>query len=335
MISEFREKMNYGKIFFILALSLFFSIGLFGQKPNWAQEKDYPNRPIRIVIPYAAGGVSDPPIRMTADYLNRELKVPIIVENKEGASGMIGANEVLKAKDDGYTLMGVTDSGLVLGPLASKDPPYDPLKAFVCICAYGWSPGGFAVHKSSPFKDLRDYIEAAKRNPGKITTAVPSLGNDNHLTFEEFRRNAAVDLKLVPYKGNGELYAALLGKHVDSTFNSYVSFAPYLKSGEVRVLGTTAKVPGSSLLSFDEAGYPRTAKPRYNGFFVSSKIPKPVLEKLVSVFKRTVTNPELVKKWETVYLYADYKSPDEFSEFIKSKVEVYKILLDELGMKKR
>ena len=335
MNQELGAKRKEQKVFLVLALISLLLVWLHGYGPALGQEKGYPDKPVKVVIPYEPGGVIDVAVRAMADFLNRELKVPIIIENKAGAGGMIGTNEVLRAKPDGYTLLAASDSVMIISPLESPNPLYDPFKDFLPICGYGGTPVAFGVHHSSPFKTLGDLVKAAKENPGKLTVALSPIGGENHLTFEIFRKEAGVNMKLVPTTGTGPGFAALLGKHVDMLVISYIAFVPHLRSGEVRLLAAGTSVPGSSVPSFAEAGYPKAASPRYDAFFASAKTPRPIYEKLVASFKRVVNNPELGKRWENIGLFPIYKSPPEYTQFLKEKWATYSILVDELGLKKK
>jgi tripartite-type tricarboxylate transporter receptor subunit TctC len=335
MITELRNKMDGRKIFPVLGLSLFLLVWLSGHGPAWGQEEGYPNKPIKIVIPYEPGGLTDLAIRVMTDYLSQEFKVPMVIENRAGAGGMIGASAVLKAKPDGYTVLGTSDSSMTIGPLESPNPPYDSFKDFLPICAYGGTPVAFGVHKSSPYNTLADLVKAAKETPGKLTVALSPIGGENHLIFEIFKRDAGVNIKLVPTTGTGPGFAALLGKHVDMLVISYIAFLPYVKSGEVKLLAAGASIPGSSIPNFAEAGYPKASMPRFDGFYASAKTLKPIYEKLVLSFKNVANNPDLRRKLENIGLIPAYKSPAECTDSLKEKWATYSKLIDDLGLKQK
>ena len=333
MMPRFRKESNVRRIILVLTLSLFFLGWLYGHRPVWAQG-DYPSKPITIVQPHEPGGLTDLPVRAMVDDLAQELKVPMVLEYKSGAMSMLGISYVLKAKPDGYTLLAAGDSAMIIGVLQSPNPPFDPLKDFLPLGVYGTTVVSFGVHQSSPFKTLGEFVAEAKKNPGKLSLAITSLGNDNHFGFELFRKASGINVKMVPYKGPGEGVAAFLGRHVDMLVLSYVSFSPYVKSGEARLIAVGNPVPGSSIPSFADAGYPAEF-PRMNAFYISAKTPKPIYEKLVTSFKRVFTNPEVTKKLEAVGLIPGYRSPDEFAQFMKPKWDAYSILIEELGMRKK
>ncbi|OGP59474.1 MAG: hypothetical protein A2162_12670, partial [Deltaproteobacteria bacterium RBG_13_52_11b] len=293
-----------------------------------------PNKPITILQPHEPGGLTDLPVRAMADDLAKEFKVPMVLEYKSGAGSMLGISYVQKAKPDGYTLLAAGDSAMIIGPLLSPNPPFDPFKDFKSIGIYGNTVVSFGVHKDSPIKSLKEFVAEAKKNPGKLSVAVTSLGNDNHFAFELFRKNSGINVKMIPYKGPGEGVAAFLGRHVDMLVLSYVSFSPYVKSGEARLLAVGNPVPGSGIPSFADEGFPPEF-PRVSAFYVVSSTPKPIYDKLVTTFKRAVTDPEVMKKFEKVGLIPGYRSPDEFAQFMKPKWDAYKSLITELGLKKK
>jgi len=279
-MSKSRKKTKCFKKTCVLALGLFFLLLINGYHPAWSAETEYPYKPIKIIIPFEPGAIIDVAVRVMTEYLTRELKVPMVIENRGGAGGILGANEVLRAKPDGYTLLACGDAALTIAPLTSPNPPFDPFRDFLPICGCGGAPSAFGVYKSSPMKTLADLVKEAKENPGKVTAAITTYGGETHLDFERFRKAAGVNMKLVPYKGTGEGVSALMGRHIDMLLLSYTAFLPYLKSGEVRLLAIGETVPGSSTQTFDQAGYPGTTFPRVNGFYVTAKTPLPIYENL-------------------------------------------------------
>ncbi len=337
MDSKFRKKMNDHKLFPILALGSFFLIWLYGHNLLWAAEKEYPNHPIKMIVPYTPGGIVDQGSRITADYLAQELKVPVIIENKPGASGMLGSAAVLKAKPDGYTLLAAGDTPLVSGPLQSPNPPFNPFKDFLAICMLGSAPGAFAVYSSSPYKTFTEFVKDAKENPGKLSCGMTQPGSTTHLTVELLRMYSGADIKVVPYKGPPEAMAALLGKHIDMACMTYVGLLPYAKSGEARIVAVTSSVSDTTIKTLAQLGFPQSTFLASDGilaFHVSPAIPKPIYEKLGLTFERLAKNPELAKKLDSVGITRNYKKPAELIEFMKEKWLVISDFLERLDMKK-
>jgi tripartite-type tricarboxylate transporter receptor subunit TctC len=337
MSSQIRKKMIYHKLFLVFALGSFFVIWLYGHSLIWAQEKVYPNQPIKVIVPMAPGGLIDLAARITADFVAQELKVPVIVENRAGAEGLLGGAMVLKAKPDGYTLLAGGDTTLASGPLQSPNPPFNPFRDFLAIGMLGSARGAYGVYSSSPFKTIEDFVKDAKKNPGNLSFGFPAVGSSNHLSVELFRKHSGADIKLVPYKGAPDAIAALLGKHIDMLALTYVAFLPYAKSGEARILAVSDSVPGTTFKTLQEAGFPQPGFRACDGFLafqVSVNTPKPIYEKLVLAFERVAKNPELAVKLDNVGLTRTYKNPTDFNVFLKEKWLVYSEILEPLGLKK-
>jgi len=301
----------------------------------WAQEKGYPSRSIEIILPSAPGGTSDICTRVIAQELGVEWKVPIVITNIAGAAGLMGASKVLKEKPDGYTLFSSSTSALTFAIIESPNPPFDPFKDFTPIGNYGVAPVIFGVHSSSPYKTLPDIIKYAKENPGKLTCGLSSVGRELHMNFELLKSAAAANIKLIPYKGTGDLVAALLGKHIDMLVLSYVAFLPYLKSGEGRAVAITQKIPGVAIPTTAEVGYPRVNISLKSGFYAPSKVPKDIYDKLLVTFNKMVNTPSVAKKLEDSGVVVQYKAPSEVTQEIKEEWDLVTKFAEELGLKKK
>ena len=326
-----KRVVNRFKVVSILFLCLLCLSWLHGYNLGWAQEKGYPTKPIKLLAPYAPGSHSDLASRMAVDYLSRELKVAVVVENKDGAGGLVGAGDVHRGKADGYTILGCGDAVMTIAPLLNPNPPFDPLKDFVPICSFGVTPFAFGVHKSSPFKDMAQFVQEAKARPGQLSVGVPNIRSINQLVWEVFRKEAGISAKLLPHKGTPDMVAALLGRHIDMGVLSYSAFMSYVKSGEVRLLATTFAVPGSTCQTVAQAGYPKTVSSQ-NLYLVPAKTPRPIYEKLVGAFERAAKTPELIKKLETIGLISKYEGPAEVTALIKRNLAANAALIKELGL---
>jgi len=300
----------------------------------WTEAQEYPSKPIEVVVPFDPGGVVDITSRIIADEMSRELKTPWVITNAPGAGSIVGAARVLKAKPDGYTLLSTT-TAMITSLLQSPNPPFDPNKDFTPIGCYGSSPMIFGVVQSSPFKTMEDVVTHARKNPAKLTCGVTSIGGENHLNFELFKKAAGVNIKIIPYKGSGEAVAALLGKHIDMMVLTYVSFLPYIKSGEARVLAITQKVPNSGLPTIAELGYPQVKIHMLLAFFASSRTPNAVFEKLNPLLEKIVKNPSVDKKLENSGVITQYIPAKDLADELKERWGVMANLLEELGLRKK
>ena len=316
-----------------MALFFFIMACFFGIRSAWAQGKGYPNKTIEVILPVAPGGSSDIATRIITEELSRQLKVPFVVTNLPGAAGLIGPSKVLKERPDGYILLSGGSSMMTFAIIQSPNPPYDPFKDFLPVCGYGSAPIIFGVQNASPFKTLEELIDYAKKNPGKLTCGISSMGRELHLAFELLRKAAGINIKIVPYKGTGEAVTALLGKHIDMMLLSYIGFLPYIKSGEARVLAITLKFPNSGIPTTAEIGYPQVNIRTQLGFYISAKTPKDIYEKVVSLFEGVVKDPNVAKKLENSGVVVQYKAPKEFTNELKEEWDVVSKLADDIGLK--
>jgi tripartite-type tricarboxylate transporter receptor subunit TctC len=300
-----------------------------------AQVKAYPNKTVEVILPVAPGGSSDISTRIITDELSRELKVPFVVTNLPGAAGLIGPAKVLKEKPDGYTWLSGGSSMMTFAIIQSPNPPYDPFKDFLPIGSPGSAPIIFGVQSGSPFKTLQELLDFAKKNPGKLSCGISSMGRELHLAFELLRKSAGVNIKIVPYKGTGEAVSALLGKHIDMMLLSYIGFLPYIKSGEARVLAITVKVPNSGIPTTAELGFPQVNIRTQLGFYCSAKVPRETYDRMVSLFQGVLKNPEVVKKLEASGVVVDYKNPEEFKKDLREEWDIVSKLAEDIGLKSK
>lgn len=337
MSARVSETPYYRARLLMFVLGSFFLVWLSGQSLTWAQEKGYPSQPIKLIVPNAPGGQADLIGRLAADYLAKELKVPALVENREGAGGMLGANMVLKAKPDGYTILVSGDTTMCAGILQNPNPTYNPFTDFSGICLLAVSPCAYGVYSSSPFKRLTDFVKAAKENPGKLTCGVTAIGSSTHLSLMLLLKYTGMNIKVIPYKGNPDAFAAILGKHVDMLTLTTPAFQPQVKAGEVRILAASNHIPGMSFNTLKEEGFSQSAFDAVDGFVsfeVSANTPKPTYDKLVAAFEYFAKNPEFTAKLNALGTAGTYKNPADYREFLKEKWRINSTLLEELGLKK-
>jgi len=196
----------------------------------YARAGDYPTHPIKMVVPYAAGGPTDLLGRLVADFLSKDLKQTVIVENKAGAQGAIGAEAVARAEPDGYTLFVSAASIIVLNPMLYKKLPYDPMKDFRMLALVTDLPVVMEVHPSVPAKTVAEFVAYAKQNPGKLNFGTINPGSAQHLSAELFRTLARIDVTMVPYKTTPELLTGLLRGDIDVAFEYDAGLRPALEA---------------------------------------------------------------------------------------------------------
>jgi tripartite-type tricarboxylate transporter receptor subunit TctC len=265
------------------ALLICFALVTLAVVPPRAKAADYPSRPIKLVVPYAAGGPTDVLGRLVADYLSRDLKQTVFVENKAGAQGAIGAEAVAHAEPDGYTLFFTAASIIVLNPLLYKKLPYDPDRDFRMLAVITDLPVVMEVHPSIPAKTVAEFVAYARQNPGRLNFGSAGTGGTIHLAGEMFKQMAGVEMTHVPYKGAGPALTDLLSGNIQLMFDTLGTALPPIKAGLLRPLGVSSAerikdLPDVPTLA--EAGYPDYRVSVWYGVAASASIPDEAVQKI-------------------------------------------------------
>lgn len=258
-----------------------------------ARAADYPARPIKLVVPYAAGGPTDVLGRVVGEYLGRDLKQVVVVENKAGAQGAIGAEAVARSDPDGYTLFVTAASIFVLNPLLYKKLPYDPARDFRLLSVITDSPMIMEVNPSVPAKTVAEFVAYAKKNPGKLNFGSAGTGGTVHLAGEMFKQMAGVEMTHVPYKGAGPALQDLLSGNIQLMFDTLGTALPPVKSGMLRALGvsSTARIADlPDLPTIAESGYPDYAVSVWYGIAAPSKVPDEIAGKIKASLDRALND---------------------------------------------
>lgn len=338
MISKLgSKKMGHHIIVSVLGLTVFFHIWLHAANSFGAQDDDaYPNRAITMVVPFGPGGAADLASRVIATGLSRELKVPVTIENKAGAQGMLGPAAVLKARPDGYTILSTSDASMIAAPLTAPNVPYDSAKDFLAVGSYGSFGFAYTVKASSPWKTFEDMIKAAKENPGKLSCGFTNPTSPGGFSTALLKKEAGIDFKIILGKETGAVVAMLLGGHIDMLCMGSTAMLPYVKSGEMRFLTVSDQVPGYSFRTIGEAGYPKnmSVSTTFLAVHVSAKTSKASYKKLISALERITKQPETVKAMHNVGMELSYKNPAEYTDLLKAKWDVTAELVKELNLKR-
>jgi len=260
--------------------------------PN-ARAVDYPVRPIKLVVPYAAGGPTDVLGRLVADFLGRDLKQTVIVENKPGAQGAIGAEAVARAEPDGYTLFVAAASIIVLNPMLYKKLSYDPAKDLRMLALVTDLPVVMEVHPSIPAKTVAEFVAYAKQNPGKLNFGSAGTGGTIHLAGEMFKQMAGIEMTHVPYKGAGPALTDLLSGNIQVMFDSLSTALPPVRSGLLRPLGVSSARRSPDLPdvpTIAESGYPDYTVSVWYGIAAPSKLPDDIAQKIGASLDRALND---------------------------------------------
>jgi tripartite-type tricarboxylate transporter receptor subunit TctC len=300
---------------------------------------DYPERSIRLVVPFATGGTSEIIARSVASSLTNSLGQSVYVENKPGGAGNIAMDEVKRAKPDGYTLMLGHVGTLAVNPaLFGKKLPYDPNTDFAPVTLIAKVPNVIAVSEKSPNKTLADFVADAKKNPGKINYGSAGNGSAGHLAMEYFSAEAGIDLVHVPYKGSGPMLTDLIAGQIQATFNGLPSLIGQIKGNTLRPLAVGSAERSKTLPNvptISESGYKGFETSQWYGIIVPAGTPQPIIDRLQKDIAKGLKSKEDSKRMleDGAVLVGD--TPAQFGAFIKSEqarwakvVEKAKITID-------
>lgn len=296
----------------------------------------YPNKPVRIIVPYPAGGTTDIIARIAANQLTERLKQSFIVENKAGASGAIGSQAVAQAAPDGYTLVMATASSHGINSALQKSLPYDAVKDFAPITVVANTPNIIVANPSVPVKSLQELIALAKAQPGKINFGSTSAGGSPHMSAELLKMMAGIDMTHVPYKGAAPMLTDLIGGQVQIGFDNLPSTIGFVKSGKVRPLAvTTAKRwPGApDIPTVAESGVPGYEVSGWFGLLAPAGTPKDVLNKIQSTIADAVKSLEVAKQLNDLGAEPVANKPEVFAQEIKDDVEKWRKVVKTTGVK--
>ena len=289
-----------------------------------AAQTAYPSKPIRIILPFPAGGSTDPLARLIAQKLGESWSQTVIVDNKPGAATVIGTQDLLKAPADGHTLL-YTASTHVLNALLMQSLPYDSFKDFQPVAHIVRSEFVLVVHPSVPANNLQEFIALAKARPGAINYATSGNGNPNHLAGEYFAQTAGVKLTNVPYKGGGPAINDLLGGQVQAMFSVPTAVTGHVKAGKLKALAYTGStpLPGLTVPGFEQAGLRGFEINSWNGIFVAAGTPRPIVDKLSAEIGRILALPDVKEKFAAQAQEPHFLNADQFTAMIAADRQKY------------
>ena len=296
----------------------------------------YPAKPIRFVVPYPAGGPLDTVARLLGQKVAESVKQPVVVENKPGAGGNIGADFVAKSSPDGYTILMGAVATHAINPSLYTNVPYDPVRDFAPITQVASTPNVLVVNPTLPVKSVAELIAHARGNPGKLNFGSGSTGSAGHLAGELFKSLARVEMTHVPYKGAAPAMQDLIGGRIELMFDNLASAKAQVAAGRVRALAvTTARrsplVP--DLPTIAEAGLPGFDISTWFGVFAPAGTPREALERLHAEFARALAAPEVREKMLALGAEPVGNRPEEFAAFIRAEAEKYARVIKASGAK--
>jgi tripartite-type tricarboxylate transporter receptor subunit TctC/ABC-type nitrate/sulfonate/bicarbonate transport system substrate-binding protein len=294
----------------------------------------YPSGPMRIVVPFQPGGSTDMVARTLAQKLNDRFNQPVVVENRAGASGTIGAAAVAKSPPDGHTLL-LVQSGFVSNPILMRNLPYDQARDLAPVSSLASGPMVLVVHPSVPASSVAELISHARQNPGKLNFGSPGAGSLSHLCAELFDAMAGVRMTHVPYKGSGGALADVLAGRVPVYYMNLVLALPYLKDGRLRALGVTSAQRSPIMLqlpTLDEAGVAGYELTTWYGLFVQGATPRGVVARLQREVAQILDQPEMKERIAADGMAVVASTPAEFTEFLGRETEKYARIIRAAGI---
>ena len=304
--------------FFGAAAALGLALGL-----TPVRAADYPDHPVKVIVPFAAGGPTDVMARLVAQKLSEELKQQFYVENRPGAGGNIGMAEAGRAKPDGYTLL-VASSSYVVNPSLYVKAPYDPYRDFAPITLAAASPNILVVNSSFPAKSVKELIDLLKKEPGKYTIANPGIGTTPQLAAELFKLSLQLDATSVPFGGAAPAIQSAISGHTPIAFSALPPTSPQVKAGTLRGLAVTSAKRSDALPdvpTLAEAGVPEQESETMQGVFAPAGTPKAIIDRLNKEITKAMALPDVKDKCAQLGFDPVANSPEEFTAYIKKEVE--------------
>jgi len=304
--------------------------------PLLAAADTYPSKPIRFVVPYPAGGPLDTIARLLGQKVSESVKQPVVVDNKPGAGGNIGADAVAKSPADGYTILMGAVATHAINPTLYASIPYDPVRDFIPVTQVASTPNVLVVNPSVPAASVREFIAYAKANPGKLNFGSGSTGSAGHLAGELFKTQAGVEMTHVPYKGAAPAMNDLVGGQIQLMFDNLASSLGQVKAGRVRALAVTTARRTSlapDLPTIAESGLPGFDINTWFGIFVPANTPRDVVERLHAEFTRALALPDVKERMLALGAEPVGSRPDEFAAYIRAEGEKYARLIKASGAK--
>ncbi|OWT77376.1 MULTISPECIES: tripartite tricarboxylate transporter substrate binding protein [unclassified Achromobacter] len=299
-------------------------------------QSSYPDKPVHLIVPFPPGGVADIIARPIAEKLTLSLGQPVIVENRGGATGTIGAAYVAHSAPDGYTLLLGTTNEMAMSPTLYGTLPYDPTKDFAPVSIVAQFPNVLVVSARVQADKLADLTALAKARPKSLTFASSGQGSTNHLTAELYQTEAGVTITHIPYKGGGPALVDLTGGHVDAMFATLPSAVTLIKSGKLRALAVTGTERSAALPDVptaQESGLPGVVVTTWNGVIAPAGTPPAVIDKLAQALKQATQDPAIQQKFALVGAETTYTAPQAFAAIIRADYARWSAVIKKAGIK--
>lgn len=309
------------KRLFALSTWALLAAAVFASAPVYAQTADYPNKVIKIIVPFTAGSATDIMARIVGERLTASMGQPVVVENRPGAGGTLGAAQVAKSEPDGYTLL-VVSTGHVVNPALYGNLPYDTVADFAGVTPLAALPNMLVVAANSPFKTMAELIAATKAKPGQLNYASAGVGSATHVNAEKFRATTGMQVTHIPFKGTPETIVEVSAGRVDFMFTPVLSSIPSIRENRMRALAVSTAKRSSALPDVPtvaEAGLPGFVFDFWIGLLAPAKTPRPVVNKLNAEVRKVLAQPEVLERLSKLGAEPMPMTPERFDSYIKEE----------------
>ena len=303
--------------------------------PVLGHAQTWPTGPVRMVVPFGAGGTADILARLVAERLHESLGQPVVVENRPGAAGNIGAAAVANSKPDGYTLLMSGSPTHSVGPHLFKRLAYDPMRDVPPVAMIAASPNLLVVNSSLPVKSLKDLVQLAREKPGQLTYSSAGIGTSGHLAAELLKKAAGVDARHVPFKSGSEAVTSVIAGQIDFMFFTVPALLPQVEAGKLRALAITSLTRSQlvpDLPTVAESGYPGFEALGWYGVFAPRHTPTQITERLSGAIAKVLNSPELQQKLPKLGVESKYLAAAQLTEFIKTDSANWGALIKAAGI---
>lgn len=315
-----------------LCMAMALALGTTGA---FAQD-NFPTKPIRLIVPFAAGGTTDIIARVISEPLSKALGQPVVVDNKSGGGGTVGAAEAARAQPDGYTLSIATVSTTATNPAVNPKMPYNVQRDFTPIINVAATPNVIAVHPSFPANNYKEFIAELKKNPGKYSYASPGTGSIGHLLMEMLKSETGVHIVHIPYRGAGPALNDTVAGQVNKIFDNLPSAYPFIQEKRLRAIVVAApnRVVGmEGTPTFAEVGSPVVNRSAYYGIVGPKNLPKSIVDKVNAATRKALEDPAVQKRITETGSVILGNTPDQFAQQMKDEYAAYKAVVDKQGIK--
>lgn len=312
--------------FFPRAFSIAAALGILASvNTAFAQEEAYPSQPVSILVGFAAGGTTDVLARIVAKGLGDELGESFVVENKLGAGSNIATDQLLRKKPDGYTLMMMAVTTTINQTLY-KNARFNIEKDIDPIVLVAKVPNILVASKNTPYNNVKEFVDYAKANPGKVNYGSSGAGTSIHLAGELFKQQAGIDMLHIPFNGSGPSMTALVGGQTDVVFENMPAAVPQIKAGKIKAFAVTTDKRSEAfpdVPTLKESGYPQFNVSSWFGLVAPKGTPKPIIDKINATVEKILAKPEVIKQLESLGAVAEKNTPEQFSKFVNDETKTW------------